>query len=230
MDIWPWPLIFKVKFWKCRISGMGGPIDMERKGCESIGCYHIVTLNCDLTIDLDPWFSRSNFENAVSQEWEGRLTWNEGMWVDRMLDPHCDFELWPWPLTSKVKFWKCYISRMEGPIDMERKGCESIGYRNWYQDWGHCGVTNDTVGDTTMTEIKVSISILSWCLKANWIYADSGVYKRKIAHKTASNQPLWKAWPQPIVTAASLVTSWLPLWCHSDACVTKSWQYAPLKN
>ena len=57
-------------------------------------------------------------------------------------------------------------------------------YRNWYQDWGHCGVTNDlgsspqpegearglwwasqVVGDTTMTEIEVSISILSWCPK-----------------------------------------------------------------
>ena len=76
--IWPWPFIFKVKFWKCCISGMGGPIDMEQKGCESIGCYtHIVTLNCDLTQDLDPWFSRSNFENAVSQEWKGPLTWNE---------------------------------------------------------------------------------------------------------------------------------------------------------
>ena len=109
-------------------------------------------------------------------------------------------------------------------------------YRNWYQDWGHCGVTNDlgsspqpegearglwwasqVVGDTTMTEIEVSISILSWCPKAYQIYADSGVYKQKIAYKTTSNQPPWKAWPQTIVTAASLVTSWLPLWCHSDA-------------
>ena len=34
-------------------------------------------LNCDLNHDLDSWFARSNFENAVSQEWEGRLTWNE---------------------------------------------------------------------------------------------------------------------------------------------------------
>ena len=58
----------------------------------------------------------------------------------------------------------------------------------------------------------------------------SSVYKRKIAHKTVSNQPLWKEWPQTIVTTASLVTSWLPLWCHSDDCVTKSWQYASLKN
>ena len=67
---WPWPLIFN--------SGMGCPIDMEQKGCGSIGCLtHIVTLNCNLTHDIDPWFSRSNFDNAVLQEWEGRLAWNE---------------------------------------------------------------------------------------------------------------------------------------------------------
>ena len=63
---------------KSRNSGMGCPIDMERKGCESIGCQtHIVTLNCDLTHDLDLEISTSNFEIAVSQAWEGRLTWNE---------------------------------------------------------------------------------------------------------------------------------------------------------
>ena len=33
---------------------MGGPIDMEQKGCESIGCEtHIVTLNCDITHNVD---------------------------------------------------------------------------------------------------------------------------------------------------------------------------------
>ena len=75
---WPWPLIFKVEFWKSRNSGMGCQIDMERKGRESIGCYtHIVTLNCDLTHNLDPWFSRSNFEKVVTQEWDARLTWNK---------------------------------------------------------------------------------------------------------------------------------------------------------
>ena len=74
---WPWPWIFKVRFWKCCISGMGGPIDMEWKGCESIGCYtHFVTSNFDLNHDLDLGFSRSNFEKIVSQEWDGRLTWN----------------------------------------------------------------------------------------------------------------------------------------------------------
>ena len=55
---------------------MGGPIDMERKGCELIGCYtHFVTFNFDLNLDLG--FSRSNFEKVISQEWEGRLTWDE---------------------------------------------------------------------------------------------------------------------------------------------------------
>ena len=56
---------------------MDGPIDMERKGCESIVCYtHFVTFNVPLTHDLDLGFSRSNFEKVISQEWDGRLTWN----------------------------------------------------------------------------------------------------------------------------------------------------------
>ena len=55
---------------------MGCPIDMERKGCESTKCWtHVVTFKFDLTNDLD--LEISTFEIAVSQEWEGRLTWNE---------------------------------------------------------------------------------------------------------------------------------------------------------
>ena len=57
---------------------MEGAIDMERKGCKSIRCYtHFVTFNVPLTHDLDIGFSRSNFEKVVSQEWDGRLTWDE---------------------------------------------------------------------------------------------------------------------------------------------------------
>ena len=42
---------------------MGGSIDMEQKGCESIGCWtHYVTLSYEITI---------------SQVWEGWLTWNK---------------------------------------------------------------------------------------------------------------------------------------------------------
>ena len=91
---WPWPSLFNDKFWNSCIAGMGGPIDMQRKGCESIGCYiYFVTLS----YDLDLGFSRSNFENAVSQEWEDQFTWNQRGWVDRMLD-----SLWPWILTSPM--------------------------------------------------------------------------------------------------------------------------------
>ena len=53
----------------------GGPIDMERKGCESIGCYtHFVAFNFDLNHNLDLGFSRSNFEKVISQEWDDQLT------------------------------------------------------------------------------------------------------------------------------------------------------------
>ena len=46
---------------------MGGPIDMERKGCESIGCYtHIVTFNCDLIYDLDPGMG-----GPINNGWKG---------------------------------------------------------------------------------------------------------------------------------------------------------------
>ena len=82
---WPWPWIFKVRFWKSHISGIGWP------------------------------------------DWHGI----KEMWVDRILDPCCDFQFapnpWPWPWIFKVKFWKCCISGMGGPINIERKGCESIG-------------------------------------------------------------------------------------------------------
>ena len=128
---WPWPWIFKVKFWKSHISGMGRPIDMELKGCESIECWtHAVTFNGHLTHDLYLGFSRSNFEKSYlingMADWHGM----KGMWVDRMLHLLCDFQCpphpWPWPWIFKVKFWKCCISGMEWPIDMERKRCESI--------------------------------------------------------------------------------------------------------
>ena len=57
---------------------MGWPIDMELKGCEPIECWtHAVTFNGHLTHDLYLGFSRSNCEKVVSQEWDGRLTWNE---------------------------------------------------------------------------------------------------------------------------------------------------------
>ena len=127
---WPWHWIFKVKFRKKHILGLGWPIDMELKGCESIECWiHVVTFNVHLTHDLDLGFSRSNFENAISQKWDGRLTWNERdvsrydvtltLWLSTP-------QPWPWPWIFKVKFWKSRISGMGWLIDMGWKGCESI--------------------------------------------------------------------------------------------------------
>ena len=128
---WPWPWIFKVKFWKSRISGMGWPIDMGWKGCELIECRtHVVTFNFPLTHDLGLAFSRSNFEKVLSYEWDADWHGPKGMWVYRMLDPCCDFQCsplpWPWSCIFEVKFWKSHILGMGWPIDMGWKGCESI--------------------------------------------------------------------------------------------------------
>ena len=139
-----------------------------------------MTFNFYLTHNLDLEFSTSNLEIAVSQEWQGRSTWNEsdmsrygviptlwpwaitltldfqgqilkmlylwngradwhgtkGMWVDRMLDSHCDFELWPhpwpWLWIFEVNFLNSCISGVGGPINMEWKGYESIGCYTYY--------------------------------------------------------------------------------------------------
>ena len=115
MVIWPWPWIFKVKFWKCCISGMEGLIDMEGKGCESIGCYtHFVTSTfpspMTLTLDFQGQILKKSYLRNGMADWHGR----KGMWIDRMLYPLCDFQSplhpWPWTWIFKVKFWKCCIS------------------------------------------------------------------------------------------------------------------------
>ena len=87
--------------------GMGVLIDMERKGCGSIGSWaQFVTLDFYLIHDLDLGFSRSNFEKAVSEEWECRLTLNERVWVDLMLNTLCDLELSHWLGFSRSNFEK----------------------------------------------------------------------------------------------------------------------------
>ena len=80
---------------------MGGGINLERNGCESIGCWthspgtHYVTLS----YDLDLGFSRSNFEKAVSQEGKDWLTGRnkrDVSWLD--IGP----TLWIWILASSM--------------------------------------------------------------------------------------------------------------------------------
>ena len=69
---------FKVKFRNSCISGIVGLIDVRWKGSELIGYWtNCMTLPFDHTHDLDLGVSRSESEIASSQEWDGRLTWNE---------------------------------------------------------------------------------------------------------------------------------------------------------
>ena len=61
-------LDFQGQIYKLMYLDNGRPIDMERKGCESIECWtHGVTLNFDLTHDLDLGFSRWNIKIALSR-------------------------------------------------------------------------------------------------------------------------------------------------------------------
>ena len=89
---WAWLWIFKVKFWICCISGMEWPIDMERKRCESIGCWtHVViimfTSSMTLTLDFQGQILKKSYLKNGMADWH-RI---KGMWVDRMFDPCCDF-------------------------------------------------------------------------------------------------------------------------------------------
>ena len=78
LELWSWPWIFKIKFWNSRIPRMAGPIDMEWKRCELIGSWtHYATYSFNFTHDLGLEFSTSDFQIAISQEWESQLTWNE---------------------------------------------------------------------------------------------------------------------------------------------------------
>ena len=80
-----------------------------------------------LTLDFQGQILKILYLRNERADWHGM----KGMWVDRMLHPHCDFELWPhswpWPLIFKVKFWNSRNSALGRQIDMEQKGCESIG-------------------------------------------------------------------------------------------------------
>ena len=71
---------FKVKFRNSSFSGIVGLIDVKWKRGELMWYWaDCMTLPFDHTHDLDLGveISRSESEIALSQEWDGRLTWNE---------------------------------------------------------------------------------------------------------------------------------------------------------
>ena len=82
----------------------------------------VVQHHLTLTLDFQGQILKMLYLRNGRADWHG----TKGMWVDRMLDPHCNYELWPhpwpWPLIFKVKIWKSHNSGMGCPIDMEQKG------------------------------------------------------------------------------------------------------------
>ena len=127
--LWPWAmtltLYFQGQILKSHILGIRWLIDMEQKGCESMRSWtHFVTLNFNLTNDLNLGFPRSNFEIAVSQEWEGWLTWNER--DRRRLNVGPTIKLWIWVLTLTFDF-QGQIFEMPYP----RNGMANLNWTKW---------------------------------------------------------------------------------------------------
>ena len=85
-----------------------------------------------LTLDFQGQILKMLYLMNWRADWHG----TKGMWVDRMLDSHCDFELWPhpwpWPWIFKVNFLNSCISWTGRLINMEWKGYESIGCYTYY--------------------------------------------------------------------------------------------------
>ena len=129
---------------KCCISGMGGLIDIRTKGMwvDRMLDSHC-DLNFDLTHDLDLGSSRSVFEKAASQEWEGQSTntrksiWfvNRNLIANQPINQYQKFEL----LISVIHFWysdmgksiALPISEVEFPILINYVKNIWIFFRYW---------------------------------------------------------------------------------------------------
>ena len=88
-----------------------------------------------LTLDFQGQILKKSYLRNGMADWHG----TKGMWVDRMLDSHCDFKLWPHPWPSpwifKVKYWNCCNLGMGRPTHLEWKGCEFDMMLDAQWDW-----------------------------------------------------------------------------------------------
>ena len=81
-----WMCFFKINHSSGRISGMVCLIDVKRKGGTLVGCWvNYVTLNVDLTCDLDIWFFKVKFQNSSIS---GIVIWL--MWNKKKANLHSD--------------------------------------------------------------------------------------------------------------------------------------------
>ena len=103
---WPWAGIFKVKFSNSHLSGIGGPIDMEWKGCESD---MILNPLCNLELWAQTWYDTEfvEFHGQIVKELyfrNGCTDWYETKWI-WMVWPYP----WPRPWIFKIEFEHLFI-------------------------------------------------------------------------------------------------------------------------
>ena len=109
----------------------------------------------------------------------GRADWHgtKGMWVNRMLHPLCDFQLWlqPWPCPwiFTVKFWKSHISGIWWSIDMESKGCESIECCTHVMTFNFPLTHDLNLGFFKVKFWKCCISGMGWPIDMEWKECES---------------------------------------------------------
>ena len=158
-------------------------------------------------IGFDLGFSRSNVE-AILQEWEGRLTWNE---KDVSLDPLWNLELWPRPWIFKGKFQKSCICGAGWLIDMERKGCESIGSQthfatlnfdlirdldlgflrwNFRKAVSRVGASTRNLSTSTSRCMSTSMSTVKMC-EYEYEYFSLSTFKVKFSNSHISGRVSW---------------------------------------
>ena len=100
----------------------------------------------DYCHDLDPEFSRSNMEFAISQPKNYLIaTKRKAKHIDWTLGHKCDHQVWPWPWPwpwiFKVKYLICYILRQNDPIATKWK--MNLSIEHWVSnvtisfDFGH---------------------------------------------------------------------------------------------
>ena len=128
IELWPRPWVSRSNFEKVVTQEWDARLTWNERDVSQLNIGPMLRLST-LT---SPMTLTSNFQRQILKllyPRNGRADRHgmKGIWVDGVLCPICDLELWPWPWIFKVKFWKCCIWGMVELIDMETKGCESIG-------------------------------------------------------------------------------------------------------
>ena len=106
----------------------------------------IFTSSMTLTLDFQGQILKKSYLRNVMADWHR----TKGMWVDRMLDSHCDFKLWPhpwpWPWIFNVKYWNCCNPGMGDLTHLEWKGCELDMMFDARWDWPWAMVHSKRIG------------------------------------------------------------------------------------